>query len=56
METSEVIKSEKTDTQPFAKGRILPADELKRLTDLFSLLIQIDRRENVTKKYAKQIK
>lgn len=36
--------------------RLLPADELKRLTDFFSLLIQIDRRVNIKKTYAKQIK
>lgn len=45
METSEVIKPElETNTNPLVKGRVLPADELKRLTDFFSLLIQIDQR------------
>jgi len=45
MEKSKVIEPElKTNAKPVVKGRVLPADELKRLTDFFSLLIQIDRR------------
>jgi len=44
VETSKVIKTDKTDTKPLIEGRVLPADELKRLTDFFSLLIQIDKR------------
>lgn len=50
METSEVTKliNEK-QIQPNEDGRILPSDELKRLTDLFSILIQIDQRLNKTK-------
>jgi hypothetical protein len=49
VETSKVINPEKTDTKPLTKGRVLPADELKRLTDFFSLLIQIDRKNKARK-------
>jgi len=52
MENSKVIKPE-DKKQALKQGLALPADELKRLTDFFSLLIQIDRRVNVTKTYAK---
>lgn len=56
METSEVAKSiEKRYVQPI-NGRVLHADELKRLTDFFSILIQIDRRINNEKTYGKQTK
>lgn len=55
METSEVVKSEKTDVQPLTKGRVLSADELNRLTDFFSLLIQIDQRTSKeVKRYENQ--
>lgn len=52
MENSKAIK---TEVKPDAlkQGIVLPANELKKLTDFFSLLIQIDRRVNVTKTYAK---
>lgn len=52
MENSKVDKPE-NKPQNLKQGTVLPADELKRLTDFFSLLIQIDRRVNVTKTYAK---
>jgi hypothetical protein len=54
MENSKVIQPE-PDKQPnpLQQGSGLPANELKKLTDFFSLLIQIDRRVNVTKTYAK---
>ncbi|GEM_PF-1734615 len=56
METSKVTKpAQQEQTQP-AQRLTLPADELKRLTDFFSILIQINQRVNVTKTYAKQIK
>jgi len=49
METSKVTNStEQSQTQPI-QGRVLPADDLKRLTDFFSVLIQIDRRVNKNK-------
>ncbi len=45
METSNAIKPiEQTQILP-ADGHVLPADGLKRLTDFFQLLIQIDQRE-----------
>lgn len=44
METSKVAKpTDQNQTQPNT-GRILPADELKKLTDFFSILIEIDQR------------
>ena len=44
METGKVTKPiEQNQTQPI-NGRVLPADELKRLTDFFSILIQIDQK------------
>ncbi len=55
MEISKVIKTDKSDTKPLIKGCVLPADELKRLTDFFSLLIQIDRRtRKEVKRYENQ--
>ena len=42
--------------KPQTKGLVLTPEEKKRLTDFFALLIEIDRRENVTKTYDKQIK
>jgi len=52
MENSKVDKTE-NKPQTLKQGAVMPANELKRLTDFFSLLIQIDRRVNVTKTYAK---
>ena len=52
MENSKAIQPDKQQ-QPLTQGTVLPANELKKLTDFFSLLIQIDRRVNVTKTYAK---
>lgn len=44
METGKVIKfTEQNQTQPVNK-RVLPAEELKRLTNFFSILIQIDQK------------
>lgn len=44
METGKVTKPiEQNQTHPI-NGRVLPADELKRLTDFFSILIEIDQR------------
>jgi hypothetical protein len=54
MENGKVIQLEKTNPQP--KGLVLTPEEKKRLTDFFTLLIEIDRRENVTKTYDKPIK
>lgn len=50
------MKREKTYTQTLVKRRVLPADELKRLTDFFTLLLEIDRKKNITKTYDKQTK
>jgi len=48
MEISKVIKPELiTERQP--DKRVLPADELKRLTDFFSLLIQVDKKNKARK-------
>ena len=41
--------------QPQSKGLILTTKDKKKLADFFSILIEIDRRENVTKTYDKQI-
>jgi len=54
MENSEVIQS--VETKPQLKGLVLTPEEKKRLTDFFALLIEIDRRENVTKTYDKPTK
>lgn len=54
MENGKVNQFEKS--KPKSGGLALTAEEKKRLTDFFALLIEIDRRENVTKTYAKPIK
>jgi hypothetical protein len=54
MENGKVSQLEKT--KPQTKGLVLTPEEKKRLTDFFALLIEIDRRENVTKFYDKPIK
>lgn len=54
MENGKVIQLEKIETQ--SKGLVLTPEEKKRLVDFFALLIEIDRRENVTKTYDKPIK
>ena len=54
MENGKVIQFEKTKPQP--KGLVLSPEEKKRLVDFFAVLIEIDRRENVTKTYDKPIK
>jgi len=54
MENGKVIQLVETKPQP--KGLVLTAEEKKRLVDFFSVLIEIDRRENVTKTYDKPIK
>lgn len=53
MEISKVIPIQQNQTQPNKKELVLPTDELKKLTDFFSILIQIDKRVNVTKTYEK---
>jgi hypothetical protein len=55
MEIGKVIIPDKTE-KPKSSGLVFTPDERKRLTDLFALLIEIDRRENVTKFYDKPIK
>jgi len=55
MENSKVIISKKTE-RPKPSGLVFTPKEKKRLTDFFALLIEIDRRENVTKFYDKPIK
>lgn len=54
MENGEVIQLEQMKPQP--KGLVLTPEEKKRLVDFFAVLIEIDRRENVTKFYDKPIK
>jgi len=53
MENSKVIQPEKTTPQQ--NGLVLTPEEKKRLVDFFTVLIEIDRRENVTKTYDKPI-
>jgi len=54
MENGKVIQLEKTKLQ--TRGLVLTPEEKKRLADFFAVLIEIDRRENVTKTYDKPIK
>jgi hypothetical protein len=54
MENGKVNQLEKP--KPQTKGLVLTPEEKKRLTDFFALLIEIDRRENVTKIYDKPTK
>ena len=54
MENGKVIQLEKA--KPQSKGLVLTPEEKKRLADFFAVLIEIDRRENVTKTYDKPIK
>jgi len=54
MENGKVIQLVETKSQP--KGLVLTPEEKKRLADFFAVLIEIDRRENVTKTYDKPIK
>ena len=54
MENDKVNQLEQIKSQK--EGEILTPEEKKRLTDFFALLIEIDRRENVTKYYDKQNK
>ena len=44
METSKAIPIQQNQIQPEKEGVVLPADELKKLTDFFSILIQIDQK------------
>lgn len=44
METSKVINSAKQNQAQSINERVLPTDELKKLTDFFSILIEIDRK------------
>jgi len=55
METSKVVISDKPE-KPKQSGIVLTPEEKKRLVDFFAVLIEIDRRENVTKFYDKPIK
>lgn len=54
MENGKVIQLVETKPQP--KRLVLMTEEKKRLVDFFAVLIEIDRRENVTKTYDKPIK
>ena len=49
METSRVIQV--AQDQPPQTGMVFSAEEKKQLADFFSVLIQIDRRVNITKTY-----
>ena len=53
MDTSEVTKPTSLERAPPQQASPLPADELKRLTDFFSILIRIDQRVNATKNVCK---
>lgn len=53
MEKSKVISD--GQKQLPSKGLVLTIEEKKRLVDFFSILIEIDRRENVTKTHGKAI-
>jgi hypothetical protein len=53
MEISKVISD---GEKPQSRGLCLTTEEKKRLVDFFAVLIEIDRRENVTKTYDKPIK
>jgi len=54
MENGKVFQPEERKPQP--KGLVLTPEEKKRLVDFFAVLIEIDRRKNVTKFYDKPIK
>jgi hypothetical protein len=54
MENGKVIQSDNNKSQP--KGLVLTPEEKKRLVDFFAVLIEIDRRENITKTHDKTIK
>jgi hypothetical protein len=54
METSKVIQVAQ-DQSPQA-GLVFSAVEKKQLADFFAVLIEIDRRVNITKHYDKQTK
>jgi hypothetical protein len=54
METSKVIQP--TLMLPQKAGVVFSAEETKRLADFFAVLMEIDRRTNITKTYAKPIK
>jgi len=51
MEKNKVIPD--TQNQPSPKRLVLTTKEKKKLVDFFSILIEIDRRENITGTYAK---
>ena len=42
--------------KPQQQGLIFTPEEKKRLVDFFAVLIEIDRRENITKFYDKPLK
>lgn len=54
VDTNSVIETEQK--KPQTRGLVLTPEEKKRLVDFFAVLIEIDRRENVTKTYDKPIK
>lgn len=54
MKNDKVVQLEKVKPRP--KGLVLKPVEKKRLVDFFALLIEIDRRENVTNTYDKTTK
>lgn len=55
MEISKVV-AQLEQNKPQTKGLALTPEEKKRLVDFFAVLIEIDRRVNVTKTYDKPIK
>ncbi len=48
MEESQPIQREK-QLNPLQQGLVMPAIELKRITDLFSILIEIDKEQKEVK-------
>ena len=54
MENSKVLQFKNKKYQ--SKSLILTSEEKKKLVDFFTVLIEIDRRENITKIYDKSIK
>ncbi|MCR4330219.1 MAG: hypothetical protein NUV65_06780 [Candidatus Roizmanbacteria bacterium] len=53
MKTKVTLPVEQNQT-PLTNKRVLPADELKKFTDFFSILIEIDQRKKRNKSYERQ--
>lgn len=53
MEKDKVSNHFIDNAQQLEQNLVFSSNELKRLTDLFAVFIQVDRRLNLTKKYEK---